>query len=167
MTTIVPKNCPSTENLSSVQAIKDALLSLNYPILALNASNKSISTAIEVNGRKYAVLIDINDDGTAARIEAKIGQAGDLPEDVASLATIALSLLSLNGQITPFAIAIYPADNADESPLTLVDEIPLGDLSTGELESAMMSCRRALLLVSASLKTPGSCGAGCGCSGPQ
>lgn len=171
MTTTVPRIAPSLENLNSVPTLSSALINLGYPVLSTDPAHNSISLVIEVSGQRYPTLIDINDDGTAARIEVKIASAGDLPEDSQLLAAAALGLLSLNASIAPFAVAVHAPEhesdsNGEDAPITLVNEIPLGDLSTGELESAMMSCRRAIMLTTqniAAFKSKASCGSGCGC----
>jgi hypothetical protein len=170
MTTTVPVVRPSMENLKSVSAFSEALINLGYPIRSINEQSGSITSVIEVKGQRYPVLIDIDDDSTNARIEVKIANAGNLPEDAQSLASALLSLLALNSQIAPFAVAIYPSqqedtENSEDAPITLIHSVPLGDLSTGELESAMMSCRRAIMLTTENIcaYNTGSCGAGCGC----
>lgn len=172
MTTSISRARPTMENLNSVSTLSEALSNLGYPTISTDEQRNSLSSVIEVNGHRYPVLIDINDEGTDARIEVKIANAGDLPDEPQSLAAACMGLLSLNAQIAPFAVAVYPTDHegvedADGAPITLLHSVPLGDLSTGELESAMMSCRRAILLVTQNISAlvPARCGAGCGCHG--
>lgn len=181
MTTTVPPVRPSLENLNTVQALAQALDSLHYPVVNMDEATGSIMTGIRVGERNYPLLIDISDDGSAADFEVKIANASVLPDEPQQLAAACMGLLAINSQIAPFAVAVYPPEHesghsSDESPITLVSEVPLGDFCTAELESALMSCRRAIIAVTNNLASlapasvaavvSGSCGHGCGCGAP-
>lgn len=154
---------PVAENLGNVSDLASALLGLGYPIIETNEDQGTISTVIETNGKKFAVLLDINEDGTALRIESQVGIIGDLPVQAGDhLVTELTQFLILNSRIAPYAVTMYPPDSAgswgdstsaENTPIVLINEVPLGDLSNAELESAMMTLRKAIILVTDSIQS--------------
>ncbi len=76
---------------------------------------------------------------------------GDLEQshDENALAALAWVFLALNAEIQPWAIALINPDGELDSSDTIVltDSVPLGDFSSEELGSAMMTLLRALAYV--------------------
>ncbi len=107
MTATIPKIEPSMQSLANINDLAGALSRLHYKILARNPDENSITTTMQVGGRDYPVLIDINDDNTAVRIECQLAKFGDVCKDEAGMGAALLVLLSLNAQIVPFAVSIY------------------------------------------------------------
>jgi hypothetical protein len=87
-------------------------------------------------------VLTINDSNEVV-INCQVAKLGDLNED--DIPTVQFGLLDANTRISPFAFGIISgSDNpeindAAQFPIVLTDSIPLGDLSTGELNAAMDS----------------------------
>jgi len=145
------------QDITDFGSLSKALSQLGYPIILTDKPNDSITISLEVRDNNYPLLLDINKEQKTLRLEVQVGAISDLPEsDPQSLASAALTLLSLNSYIAPFAINVYQPEENDttaNSPITLLDEIPLGHFFIKELESSIMSCRKAIILVAASLAT--------------
>lgn len=119
--------------------------------LGFDASVQEDSVAVKVGGTEHPFAAVITHNQSTAHFQitclvAKLGEIGNR-----HLTRFAIAALDANSRITPFAYALL-TDSDDPSlddertwPIVLTHAIPLGDLSTQELESAMRSLVAALI----------------------
>ena len=137
----------ATENLTNLEGISSALQDLGFETAR---QEDGITTVINIEDKQFPVVLAIDPEGDALRISANVGIIGDLVDDTEDCEQIC-GLMSgcalLNPLITPFALGVLEddTDEVDDDPVVLVNRVPLGDFSVGELDSAMGSLREALV----------------------
>lgn len=132
--------------VSTLANVYEALKSLGY-----EATLKDESVAIRVGGldKPFIALITYNKSTNHFQITCMVARLGLIPED--NLLHFTMGMLDANMRIAPFAYAlitdsVHPDDDEiEEWPIVLVHRVPVGDLSLGELDSAMKSLVAALL----------------------
>lgn len=98
--------------------------------------------------REFAMLITLDENNLSFDCQlATIGQVDAKSEE--ELAGLGWTLLAINAEIQPWAVALINPDGelSEDDTIVLTDSVPLGDFSTEELEAAMSSFGRALAAV--------------------
>ena len=126
-------------NIENLEQTAEALEGLGYDV---NHNEEAVHIAIGWTNTPFTAVLTINDSNEVV-INCSVAKLGDLNED--DVPTVQFALLDANTRIRPYAFGIISgSDNpdmndAEQFPIVLTDSIPLGDLSTGELNSAMDS----------------------------
>ena len=128
--------------LNTLPEIAEALTALGYDA---QTTPDAVRVAVGGPDAPFPLVLTRTGDGSLAftcRL-ARLGDVKDLPNFL-------FLALDLNTRISPYAVGVLTeADGQDGSeddwPLVLCNSIPLGDLSTAELGSAMDHLLRALV----------------------
>ncbi len=132
--------------ISTLKKAHEVLLKLGFESV-LNEN----SVAIRVGGSDFpfTAVITHNASTEHFRITCLLSTLKKVKKE--SLFRFMFAALDANSRIAPFAYAIlterddWEEDNENDWPVVLTHSIPIGDFSTGELESAMHSLVQALL----------------------
>lgn len=135
-----------TTNITNVKEIAGAVRDLAY---SCRVDKETVQVGIPVamrdgNTKTFPAIITLDEDKQSIVFSCQVCKLNEIAED--DLAQAALSALSLNAEIHPFAFAILNSEDgiSKEDPVVLIDSKPLGDFSFNELEFALDSLRRAL-----------------------
>lgn len=133
-------------NITGVREIADAVRDLAYSCrVDSGAVQVGIPVAVRDGSTKtFPAIITLDEEKKSVVFSCQVCKLNEIADD--NLAQAALSALSLNAEIHPFAFAILNSEDgiSEEDPVVLIDSKPLGDFSSNELESALNSLRRAL-----------------------
>lgn len=136
------KKKQSIENLAEVA--RD-LESFGYEV---DLQDEAVFTKVGGEQNPFTVLLTIDKARNALVITCQLTKLGDIAED--NVPAFAVAALDANSRISPFAFATLTAsdnpdlDEPEQWPVVLTDSVPLGDLSSEELQSAMESLWSAL-----------------------
>ena len=125
--------------IENLDQAAEALIGLGYNVIH---NEEAVHIAVGGTNTPFTAVLTINDRNEVV-INCQVAKLGDLNED--DIPTVQFALLDANTRIRPFAFGIISgSDNpeindAAQFPIVLTDSIPLGDLSTGELNAAMDS----------------------------
>ncbi len=139
-------------SLHSLTAIADALCQAGY-----SASSHDSAAFVELQheGTKYPAVIQVQD--KEFLISCQVCKIGDFDPD--QLALVATNALAANVEMLPYAFAILkPEDSADEeavadSPLVIINSVPIGDFSEEELLWSVRKLQVALATAVQGIKT--------------
>lgn len=126
-------------NIENLEQTAEELLGLGYNVIH---NEEAVHVAVGGTETPFTAVLTINDSNDVV-INCQVAKLGDLNED--DIPTVQFALLDANTRIRPYAFGIISGsdnpemDDAAQFPIVLTDSIPLGDLSTGELNSAMDS----------------------------
>lgn len=108
-----------------------------------------ISFVVKLGVKDHPLLAIITVLDGELSIDCKLATLGEIGED--RISEFCLAALDLNSRIRPYAFALI-SDSDDPSlgdpsewPVVLTNSVPIGDLSTGELEKALRSLISAAL----------------------
>lgn len=149
MTTAVAEReaqAQAPRDLSTLEEIDEALGELGYATklqehsVSVNAGHDVVATVM-IDQDKNEVVFNC--------LIASLGELiGDIQKDEANAGkafNILLAMLEQNTYIRPFAYSQVPnEEKMEESPVFLIDSVPLGDFSTEELKKTMDNLNRAL-----------------------
>jgi hypothetical protein len=133
-------------HIATLVEVHETLLSLGYQSAFQNSS-----VAVKVGGldKPFVAVITHNQSTNHFQITCLVTKLGQIDED--NLTHFAIAALDANSRIVPFAFALLTeatstkANKVEDWPVVLVHAIPVGDLSRGELDSAMKSLVAALI----------------------
>ncbi len=123
-------------NLNDVTGV---LEELGYDV---KEGDNAVHVAVGGSEKPFVAVLTI-DQSDQLMITCKVAKLGDLREE--EIPQVQFYLLDTNSRIMPFAFAIITAsddaemEDAADYPIVLLDSMPLGDLSSHELASAMDS----------------------------
>lgn len=132
------------ENIENLEQAADALNQLGYNVVH---GEDAVHIAVGGTENPFTAVLTINDSNELV-INCQVAKLGDLNED--DIPTVQFCLLDANTRIRPYAFGIISGsdnpemDDAAQFPIVLTDSLPLGDLSSGELNAAMDSLLVAL-----------------------
>ena len=137
--------------VESLADVVSALQGLGYHAATKEGGVLTGVTVAEEEGSSREFLMMITEENGSLELNCQICTIGDLQKnhDDNELAALAWVFLAVNAEIQPWAIALINPDGVlDETDtVVLTDSLPLGDLSTEELDSAMTTLQRALVQV--------------------
>ncbi len=113
----------------------------------VNLYEDSVHTVVGGSRSPFVAVLTIKGEQELC-ITCQVAKLGDLNEEL--LPEVQFSLLDLNTQIRPFAFGVVTSaddpeiNRSEDFPIVLIDSMPLGDLSSGELLAAMDSLLVAL-----------------------
>ncbi|MES2570379.1 MAG: hypothetical protein V4710_10050 [Verrucomicrobiota bacterium] len=119
-------------SLTSLTSIADALCDAGY---SASAGDSAAFVELQHDGAKYPAVIQAQ--GKEFFISCQVGKIDDFEPD--QLALVATNALAANVEMLPYALAILkPENSADEkavgeSPLVIINSVPVGDFSEEEL----------------------------------
>tara|TARA_B100000614_G_scaffold262909_1_gene300971 strand:- start:465871 stop:466365 length:495 start_codon:yes stop_codon:yes gene_type:complete len=151
---------PATEastKIADIAGLAEAVQDLGYGIIETDEAEKSVSIVLPVGDENFVAILDISDDDSELVIESQIGKLADIPDNDTALALF-MRLVSINSEIKPFATNIdEPAatdqiSDLDESPITVIDSVPLGDFSREELEHSLLKLQSAINLTNLTMQ---------------
>lgn len=121
------------------------ILNDDHIVLPIGGSDNPFTSVLNIDDGKLKIVCQL----------ATFGQIGE--DKFGEFSTLALDL---NSVIVPYAIALITGsatgdeeDNILESPVVLIDTVPLSDLSECELQSSIHSLLGALIEVSPLVKS--------------
>lgn len=134
--------------ISTLAGTVEALRGLEYHAKLTDGGVLTGVSLAEEDGTSREFPMLITEESGSLEMNCQICTIADLEKDHDDdgLAAVAWVFLALNAEIQPWAIALINPDGVVDSTDTVVltDSVPLGDFSTGELESAMTTLLRAL-----------------------
>jgi len=126
-------------NIENLEQVAEALMELGYNVVH---SEEAVHMAVGGMNTPFTAVMTINDSNEIV-INCQVAKLGDLNED--DIPTVQFALLDANTRISPYAFGIISGsddtemNDAAQFPIVLTDSLPLGDLSSGELNAAMDS----------------------------
>jgi len=126
-------------NIENLEQVAEALMELGYNVVH---SEEAVHMAVGGMNTPFTAVMTINDSNEIV-INCQVAKLGDLNED--DIPTVQFALLDANTRIRPYAFGIISGsddtemNDAAQFPIVLTDSLPLGDLSSGELNAAMDS----------------------------
>ena len=132
-------------SIYGLEQVAEALESGGYEI-ELDAD--TIRLTVGGMARPFVVVITVNEAGSELVISCQLAKLGDIADD--KLLEFAVACLDANTRIRPYAFATITAsdrpgmDEPEDWPVVITNSVPLGDLSTEELQAAMDSLWAAL-----------------------
>ncbi|MDB6153668.1 MAG: hypothetical protein JWL90_2121 [Chthoniobacteraceae bacterium] len=139
-------------SLQSLAAIADVLSKAGY---SASADDSAAFVELQHEGTNYPAVIQSQ--GKEFLISCQVCRIGDFGPD--QLALVATNALAANVQMLPYAFAILkPEDSADEeavadSPLVIINSVPIGDFSEEELLWSIRKLQIALATAVQGIKT--------------
>jgi len=130
------------KSLNTIQEIGEAVENLGFDV---GLENEVLTVAMNVEDQAFPVIMEIEHGKLVVRNQFCL--LGDIAED--DLPSAAMTALLMNAEIHPYAFCVVDAggDGVDPTdPVILIDSIPVGDLSEGEVEKSLDSLRQALTL---------------------
>ena len=144
--------------VSNINTLDDAAKVLEEGHL-VQRNGESISTSIMHGNREFPVVFTIWAAIGSTRtphmeITCELGKLAEIfpVEDQSKAFVTAMLALSLT-PATPYGVGLLAGEDGidDDDPIILHNQVPLGDFSPAEMESAMDSLRQAITLAVASL----------------
>ncbi len=137
--------------VESLADVVSALHDLGYRAKSVDGGVLTGISVTEEDGASRDFPVMITEENGSLEINCQLCTIGDLQQDHDDdgLAVLAWVFLAVNAEIQPWAVALINPDGVlDETDtVVLTDSLPLGDLSTEELDSAMTTLQRALVQV--------------------
>lgn len=130
--------------LKSLNSIASTLEGAGY---STTRDENAIFVEMAHDGQIYPAVLQLQDD--ALHVTCQLGKLSDFEQDQLSLVT--LNALAANVEMLPYAFAIIkPGGEADlsaveDSPLVLINSVPVADLSEDELLWDLQKLQSALL----------------------
>ncbi|RYD69852.1 MAG: hypothetical protein EOP84_27685 [Verrucomicrobiaceae bacterium] len=130
--------------LTTLNTIASTLNNAGY--LAKESDN-AVFVDLLHDGKAYPTVLSLQEE--ALHVTCQLGQISDFDQDQLSL--VAINSLAANVEMLPYAFAIVkPSGKADaeavgESPLVLINSVPVEDLSEEELLWALRKLQSALI----------------------
>jgi hypothetical protein len=130
--------------LKSLNSIASTLEEAGY---STTRDESAIFVEIAHDGQIYPAVLQLQDD--ALHVTCQLGKLSDFEPDQLSLVTI--NALAANVEMLPYAFAIIKPDSGadvsavEDSPLVLINSVPVADLSEDELLWDLQKLQSALL----------------------
>lgn len=138
--------------LTSLSTIASTLSNAGY---ITSESENAVFVDLLHDGQEYPAVLQLQED--SLHVTCQLGKLSDFEQDALSL--VAVNALAANVEMLPYAFAIIkPAQDADveavaESPLVLINSVPMNDLSEDELLWALRKLQSALVAGCAAIST--------------
>jgi len=148
MTTAVEQE--QVTDINTMADLVTGLRQLGYRAKLTDDGVLTGTSLAEDDGSSRDFVMLITEEGNSLQFNCHLTTIGELAiKDENELSAILLALMAANAEIQPWAVALINPDGEldDSDTLVLTDSMPMGDLSIGELESAMDSFGRALAQV--------------------
>lgn len=130
--------------LTSLSTIASTLSHAGY---IASESENAVFVDLLHAGKEYPAVLQLQDD--SLHVTCQLGKLSDFDQDALSL--VAVNALAANVEMLPYAFAIIKpgqAANAEavaESPIVLINSVPIDDLSEEELLWAVRKLQSALV----------------------
>lgn len=130
--------------LTSLSTIASTLSNAGY---ITSESENAVFVDLLHDGKEYPTVLQLQDG--ALHVTCQLGKLSDFDQDALSL--VAVNALAANVEMLPYAFAIIkPTEDANEqavaeSPLVLINSVPVDDLSEDELLWALRKLQSALI----------------------
>jgi len=130
--------------LTSLSTIASTLSHAGY---IASESENAVFVDLLHAGKEYPAVLQLQDD--SLHVTCQLGKLSDFDQDALSL--VAVNALAANVEMLPYAFAIIkPGQDANaeavaESPIVLINSVPVDDLSEEELLWAMRKLQSALV----------------------
>jgi len=131
--------------IHGLEQIAEALESGGYEI---ELADDTIRLKVGGMVRPFVAVMRVNEAGSDLAISCQLAKLGDIAAD--HLLEFVVACLDANTRIRPYAFATITAsdrpdlDDPEDWPVVITNSVPMGDLSTEELQSAMDSLWAAL-----------------------
>ena len=138
--------------LKSLHTIASTLEDAGY---TTTHDENAVFVELHHDGKPYPAVLQLQDD--ALHLTCQLGKLSDFDQDQLSL--VAVNALAANVEMLPYAFAIIkPTDGADaeavsESPLVLINSVPIEDLSEDEVLWDLQKLQSALIAGLAAIST--------------
>jgi len=141
------------KNILSLEQIEEVLESAGYETLR---DENGVVMKIGGKSAPFTAVFTIDEGQNQIIINCQIARMGDIKEE--EMPHVLFALLDYNTMIRPYAFAVISAtedpdlDEEEDWPIVLTDSLPLGDLSSEELITAVESLWSALSVAPVLLK---------------
>ena len=138
--------------LTSLSTIASTLSNAGY---ITSESENAVFVDLLHDGKEYPAVLQLQED--SLHVTCQLGKLSDFDQDALSL--VSVNALAANVEMLPYAFAIIkPAQDAAveavaESPLVLINSVPVDDLSDDELLWAVRKLQSALVAGCAAIST--------------
>jgi hypothetical protein len=143
--------------LKSLHTIASTLEEAGY---TTTRDETAVFVDLHHDGKPYPAVLQLQED--ALHVTCQLGKLSDFDQDQLSL--VAINALAANVEMLPYAFAIIkPTGSADEdtvadSPLVLINSVPVEDLSEDEVLWDLQKLQSALIAGLAAISTAASAG---------